>query len=97
LTETWCPNFAQQKTITMNIHFRKRKKTVFNNHKAVRVAISLNSVNVPSSMITRQEVKEENNWEQHWIEQIAEMRLENVPLNQSASKQNKLIIKWWEN
>jgi hypothetical protein len=95
LAETWHPNFAQQKTTTMNIHFRKRKKTVFNNHKAVRTAINLNSVNAHSSMIARQEAKEENNWEQNWIEQIAEMGFGQA--NQSLIKQNKFILKWWEN
>ncbi len=81
----------------MNIHFRKRKKLVFNNHKAVRTAINLNTINGQLVMYDRPESKEESSWERDWIEQILEMKPDSNSFSQTASRQNKLIIKWWEN
>lgn len=70
---------------------------MFTNYKAVRTAISLNAINGQPAMYDRQAGKEDNNWEQNWIEQITEMTSGSNNLNQTNYRQNKLVIKWWEN
>lgn len=80
----------------MNINLQKRKKTVFNNYKTVRAAINLNQVNAQPVVYDGQEAKD-HNWEHNWIEQITEMKTDVSPANQPLSKQNKFILKWWEN
>ena len=75
-------------------YLKKRKRAVFNTYKTIRTTIHLNNSSVLSSA---QIASENNNWETNWIEQVTDMRAELNTTNQSVTKQNKLIIKWWEN
>ena len=81
----------------MNIYLKKRKQSVFTNYKTVRATISLNNINRQPTINAWHEAMEEGSWENNWIEQATEMRLEFNQVNQTVSKQNKLILKWWEN
>lgn len=83
--------------MTMNSYLKKRKKSVFNNYKIVRTTINLNKANNQPLIAAHKTVIENKGWENNWIEQVAEMRTELNSTNQIVSKQNKLIIKWWEN
>ena len=80
----------------MNINLKKRKKSVFNNYKTVRAAINLNQLTAQPVVYSQQETKD-HNWEHNWIEQLTDMKAELSQANLPLSKQNKLILKWWEN
>ena len=81
----------------MNIYLKKRKKSVFNSYKTVRATISLNNMNGQPPEYAWQEAIVVTTWESNWIEQVAEVKSELNPVNQTVFKQNKLITKWWEN
>ncbi|MBI3520984.1 MAG: hypothetical protein HY062_16715 [Bacteroidetes bacterium] len=74
----------------MNTYLKRRKRAVFNTYKTIRTSIHLNHAGT-------QPMPSATNWESNWIEQVTDMRAELSTPNQSLSKQNKLIIKWWEN
>lgn len=38
-----------------------------------------------------------NDYENSWIEQMSELKSNEITNIQSVSKQHKLITKWWEN
>ena len=80
----------------MNINLKKRKKSAFTNHKAVRTAILLNQLTIQPVAYAGQEAKD-HNWERNWIEQLTDMKAGLSQANLPLSKQNKLILKWWEN
>lgn len=87
---TSCYNFTN-KTKAMNIYLKERKKTVFVNYKTVRNTIHLNKIN------TDQKDAINTQWASNWLDQVTEMKTESTLVNQTAFRNNKLIIKWWEN
>lgn len=76
---------------------KKRKKTTFNNYKAVRTSIHLN--NTTSDTLNENTLQHNllNNWEYQWIEQLNELNKETTIPTALSNKHSKLITKWWEN
>lgn len=81
----------------MYSQLKKRKKTTFNNYKAVRTNIHLN--NSSFEIVSQHELQHNllYNWEQQWIEQLNELSRESINLTPLGNNQSKLIMKWWEN
>lgn len=75
----------------MNIYLQERKKAVFTNYKTTRTTISLNKA------IAEQKNVIDSSWANNWLEQVTEMKSECATVNQTVFRNNKLIIKWWEN
>lgn len=81
----------------MYSQLKKRKKTTFNNYKAVRTNIYLN--NTASDTLNENTLQHNllNNWEYQWIEQLNELNKETIIPTPLSNKHSKLITKWWEN
>lgn len=81
----------------MYSQLKKRKKTTFNNYKAVRTNIHLN--NSSFEIVSQNELQHNllYNWEHQWIEQLNELSRESINLTPLGNNQSKLIMKWWEN
>jgi hypothetical protein len=81
----------------MYSQFKKRKKTTFNNYNAVRTSIHLN--NSTFETLNKIDLQHNllNNWEYQWIEQLNELSPGPIKSTTLKNKQNKLIVKWWEN
>ncbi len=75
----------------MNNYLQERKKAVFTNYKTTRTTISLNKA------IAEQKNVIDTSWANNWLEQVTEMKSESATVNQTVFRNNKLIIKWWEN
>lgn len=75
----------------MNIYLQERKKSVFTNYKTTRATISLNKA------IAEQKNFSDTSWANNWLEQVTEMKSDCAAVNQTLFRNNKLIIKWWEN
>lgn len=75
----------------MNIYLQERKKTVFTNYKNTRTTIILNKA------ISEAKNAIDSSWANNWLEQVTEMKSESATVNQAVFRNNKLIVKWWEN
>jgi hypothetical protein len=81
----------------MYSQFKKRKKTTFKNYKAVRTSIHLNNSSFEAIGENASRYNLLNNWENQWIEQLNELSPGPIKSTTLKNKQNKLIVKWWEN
>ena len=81
----------------MYSQFKKRKKTTFKNYKAVRTSIHLNNSSFEPIGENDSQYNLLNNWENQWIEQLNELSPGPIKSTTLKNKQNKLIVKWWEN